>query len=192
VDISSATGEAAFRCLKTNGFDFAVIRAWQSTGRADPACAGSAAAAWAGGLAHVDVYMFPCYSCGDPAGQVQRMVASLRANNVKYGMLWFDIEGPGTYWSGNTAANANFFKAMADEARSLGEVAGVYTSESQWIPIMGGYTGGSSFPLWYAHYDNTPSFSDFRAFGGWSKPAIKQYAGDATVCGVGIDKDWYP
>ena len=38
-------------------------------------------------------------------------------------------------------------------------------------------------PKRYAHYDNNPSFSDFSPFGGWSKPSIKQYAGDATECG---------
>lgn len=36
------------------------------------------------------------------------------------------------------------------------------------------------------------SFSDFRPFGGWSRPSIKQYRGDITACGVGIDADWYP
>lgn len=41
-------------------------------------------------------------------------------------------------------------------------------------------------PCRYAHYDNNPSFSDFQQFGGWSHPGIKQYAGDATVCGKGI------
>ena len=35
----------------------------------------------------------------------------------------------------------------------------------------------------YAHYDGNPSFGDFEPFGGWSKPAIKQYAADASVCG---------
>jgi hypothetical protein len=27
-----------------------------------------------------------------------------------------------------------------------------------------------------SHYDNSPSFSDFRLFGGWTRPAIKQNA----------------
>jgi hypothetical protein len=43
-----------------------------------------------------------------------------------------------------------------------------------------------------AHYDNNPSFSDFSPFGGWNQPAIKQYVGDAVVCGAGVDKNWYP
>lgn len=53
------------------------------------------------------------------------------------------------------------------------------------------FSGGASHQLWYAHYDNNPSFSDFRAFGGWSKPKIKQYAGDRSVCGVGVDLNFY-
>ena len=70
---------------------------------------------------------------------------------------------------------------------------GVYTRSSQWGPIMGSeYRGGSSHQLWYAHYDDSPSFNDFSPFGGWNKPAIKQYVGDASVCGSNVDKDWYP
>lgn len=30
----------------------------------------------------------------------------------------------------------------------------------------------SSLPLWYPHYDNNPSFSDFQSFGGWSSPML--------------------
>ena len=35
------------------------------------------------------------------------------------------------------------------------------------------------------------SFSDFAAFGGWSKPAIKQYAGTTSICSASIDKNYY-
>ena len=82
---------------------------------------------------------------------------------------------------------------MLSQASSMlgaGKV-GVYSSASQWSPIMCGWTGASSHQLWYAHYDNNPSFSDFSAFGGWTKPAIKQYAGDVSICSTSIDKDFY-
>ena len=42
----------------------------------------------------------------------------------------------------------------------------------------------------YAHYDNNPSFSDFSAFGGWSSPHAKQYAGDVTQCSLSVDKNY--
>ena len=43
----------------------------------------------------------------------------------------------------------------------------------------------------YAHYDNNPSFSDFNPFGGWSKPSIKQYSADRSICGAGVDLNYY-
>jgi hypothetical protein len=52
------------------------------------------------------------------------------------------------------------------------------------------YAKDQGLPLWYAHYDNSASFSDFTAFGGWSSPAIKQYEGDKSSCGVGVDYDF--
>lgn len=65
---------------------------------------------------------------------------------------------------------------------------GVYSSSSQWSAIFGStsYSYGSNLPLWYAHYDNSASFSDFKAFGGWTSPHAKQYAGDVTQCRYAI------
>ena len=80
---------------------------------------------------------------------------------------------------------------MVNAANSLGVKLGIYTSASQWEPIMGSYSGGSAYPLWYAHYDDVKAFSDFRAFGGWSKPAIKQYKGTTAMCDGSVDLDWY-
>jgi len=155
----------------------------------------------AGGFQYVDVYLFPCYSCGNAAGQVTSMVTSLGNSGCghttgtqsggQWGQVWLDIEGT-SYWSTSTANNQNFFNGLKSGCTSANVKCGVYTSASQWNPIMGSsFTGGSSLPLWYAHYDNNPSFSDFSPFGGWTKPSMKQYAGDVTVCGADLDKDYY-
>lgn len=69
---------------------------------------------------------------------------------------------------------------------------GIYTSASQWNPIACGSTALSGHPIWYAHYDNNPSFSDWAPFGGWSRPSIKQYKDTTSICGTQIDYDWYP
>ena len=53
-----------------------------------------------------------------------------------------------------------------------------------------GWTGASSLPLWYPHYDSWKSFGDFQAFGGWTSPSIKQYIGNANSCGIGVDYNW--
>lgn len=35
----------------------------------------------------------------------------------------------------------------------------------------------------YAHYDGDAGFDDFSPFGPWGSPNMKQFAGDASVCG---------
>lgn len=106
-------------------------------------------------------------------------------------MIWLDIEGAG-YWHADKNRNREFFNGLIRGIKSAGVKVGVYSSTYQWGSIMGNdFTAGSPYPLWYAHYDNTPNFNDFRPFGGWTKPAIKQYAGDHTLCGVGVDKNFY-
>jgi len=62
-----------------------------------------------------------------------------------------------------------------------------------WQSIFGSFTGChtvTSQQLWYAHYNDKTAFSDFTAVGGWKKPHMKQYKGDNTLCGAGVDKNY--
>lgn len=209
LDISQATSKSSFECLKSNGYNFAIVRVYQSNGKCDVNGPTSINNAWNGGMSHVDGYIFPCYSCGNPAKQIDDTINYLSSHAVtvmkegelaesynstsvgaKVGMLWLDIEGT-QYWSGSTTNNVNFLSSMVSEGKARGVSLGIYSSASQWNPIMGGSTKFSSLPLWYAHYDGNPSFSDFSAFGGWSKPAIKQYKGTTSICSTSIDKNYY-
>jgi len=193
VDISQSVSEGSFSCLNANNLTFAIARCWHSNGGPDTACPGSVANAWRAGVAHVDVYMFPCYSCGDPAGQVNSALQYLSETGTTFGMYWLDVEGPVVYLSGYQGANRRFFEALKNEVSAHGVHGGVYTSASQWEPIFGSdYTGGSDWALWYAHYDGIPSFDDFRSFGGWSSPSMKQFSDAGAKCGASYDINWYP
>ncbi len=62
-----------------------------------------------------------------------------------------------------------------------------------WTSIYGGLdkcTKFGSIPLWYAHYDHTPSFADWTPFAGWTKPHIKQYAGTTSLCNSNVDLNY--
>jgi len=83
VDISQPCSSSGFSCLKANGNDFAIVRVFMSTGKVDPNGASSISAAWAGGMAHVDGYLFPCFSCGNPAGQMDAAINGLTAAGLK-------------------------------------------------------------------------------------------------------------
>ena len=214
VDLSQPCSTSGFSCMKSNGVSFAIVRVYQSNGKVDPNGANTINAAWAGGMSHVDGYIFPCFSCGNPEGQMDAAINSLGAANLKhiprtpgtndtmeikpeelgtsYGMLWLDIEGT-SYWGSDPAANVNFISAMAAEGQRRGISLGVYTSASQWNPITGGSTILGNLPLWYPHYESppNPSYSDWKPFGGWSSPAIKQYSNTETLCGCGVDRNFY-
>jgi len=192
IDVSQATYEPAWQCLKSNGYTFAVIRAYESGGSPDPNGPHTVYNAWAGGMDYVDVYMFPCASCGNPGGQVAAAVNYLRSYNTKYGMFWLDIEGP-QYWEGQSY-NINFIAGLISAAKSMSQVVGIYTSASQWGPITGNWNGPASegIPLWYANYDGAANFNDFSPFAGWSHPNVKQYNGNLSICGAGVDQNWYP
>eukprot|EP01087_Luapelamoeba_hula_P023879 TRINITY_DN88_c0_g1_i1.p1 TRINITY_DN88_c0_g1~~TRINITY_DN88_c0_g1_i1.p1 ORF type:complete len:217 (-),score=18.94 TRINITY_DN88_c0_g1_i1:41-691(-) len=193
VDISQPTSQGSFQCMRNAGYSFVVVRAYLSLGRPDSAAPGSVAAAWAAGMAHVDVYMFPCPTCGSSAAsQMAQLVQFLNSNRVRYGMIWLDIEGPG-YWRDQNF-NINFIAQLIAAAKNYGVHLGIYTSESQWSPITGNWAApaGEGIPLWYAHYDGSPSFGDFRPFAGWNKPAIKQFRGTTSMCSAGVDENWYP
>jgi len=59
-----------------------------------------------------------------------------------------------------------------------------------WQGIFGGADKCNDFtgvPLWYAHYDHSPSFADFTPFSSWKTPFAKQYAGTTNMCGGSVD-----
>jgi len=109
--------------------------------------------------------------------------------------IWLDVEGGPQYWSKSTAANIKFLEQMFTAAKAYQPKynLGIYTSASQWSPIVGSsYSGGKNFPLWYAAYNNIQNFNDFRPFAGWTAATLHQWKGDTTLCGVGLDLNIIP
>lgn len=197
VDVSASVSSSTFSCLKSSGFGtFAIPRGYQSTGKVDPNVCSNLNNAKSGGFGYRDVYLFPCPTCSASASsQMSSLVSYIKSNcaSAWSGRVWLDVEGS-QYWLGSTSSNQNWYKALVDSCSSAGTNCGVYSSSSQWSAIFGStsFSYGSNLPLWYAHYDGKASFSDFSPFGGWSKPYAKQYNGDKTVCGVGIDENYAP
>ena len=191
-DVSEYYGTSSFQCLKNNGWSFVIVRSYKSYGAIDTNAPKTLAAAKAAGITYRDVYHFPCMGKISAAQQIadnHRQVAG------QYGMMWVDVEtnpSSGCGFSGNHDANCNFIRDLLQAGSSLGIKMGVYSSKYMWNSIAGsGCTAGSRYPLWYPHYDGSRSFSDWSAFGGWTKPAIKQYNDKVGICGVSADANWY-
>lgn len=75
---------------------------------------------------------------------------NLHAKNNTFGTIWLDVEGP-QYWSSDKSHNVAFIDSLIKAGEAKGLPIGVYSSESQWTPITGGWTGASHLPLWYPH-----------------------------------------
>ena len=196
VDISQPLSSSTASCFASNGVSFIVPRGYTSTGHVDSAACTSLNAAKSAGIAKRDVYLFPCPTCSSSASsQVSQLVSGISGScgSAWSGRVWLDIEGS-QYWLGNTDANRNWYQELVTACKSTASKCGVYSSASQWSAIFGSssYSFGSDLPLWYAHYDNNPTFSDYSVFGGWSSPAVKQYKGDTTLCSFGVDLDYAP
>jgi len=193
VDVSSAVSQTSWSCIASNGYSYAVVRSYRSSGSVDPNAAATISNAAAAGLS-VDAYHFPDTN-GDPAQQITDDINNLVNAGATIGTLWLDIEG--TQWQ-DCATNQQFLQTMVNQAQSMGVNVGIYTSSSQWTPIMCGAQILGNLPLWYAHYDGVASFDDFQPFGAWTSAGIKQFDGshgshNPTVCGVSVDLDYgYP
>jgi GH25 family lysozyme M1 (1,4-beta-N-acetylmuramidase) len=178
VDVSQPFTAATYQCMKNTGVTFVIVRGYCSFGGLDSHAVAGLTAAKSVGLI-TDIYMFPCRSKSGTA-QVNEMMAGI-PNNL-FGMVWIDVEtnpSTGCSWSGHdSASNCAFLQEIVNAIKVKGKNVGIYATLYMWETIFGSRTacpGVATQQLWYAHYDNNPSFSDFSSFGGWSKPTIKQY-----------------
>lgn len=196
VDVSTLTTSSAASCFVSSGVSFYIPRGYKSSGSVDTNVCSSLTAAAGAGIKYRDVYMFPCPSCSKSAGTQLSELISYLASNCKSswsGRVWLDVEGS-QYWLSSYSLNKAWYQTLVDACSTYKTTCGIYTSKSQWTAIFGdtSFSYGSELPLWYPHYDNNPSFSDFAAFGGWVVPYAKQYWNTNTYCSQGVDNNWAP
>ncbi len=84
MDAATHVSADQFKCLKGDGIEFAIIRAWHSYGGFDTNARTTVDNAWAGGMRDVDVYLFPCAS-KSAADQVAGTVSGM--SGVKFGQM---------------------------------------------------------------------------------------------------------
>eukprot|EP01027_Heterolobosea_sp_BB2_P020524 GEZU01029282.1.p1 GENE.GEZU01029282.1~~GEZU01029282.1.p1 ORF type:complete len:228 (-),score=70.04 GEZU01029282.1:131-814(-) len=198
IDVSSAICQSLtaddWNCLAQQGNSFAIIQIWDGGYQINQNLANCVANAWNAGFAHVDIYGFFCPNCdgNDPQNAINQIKDYVNDNGVTFGQLWIDVEQCSGCWN-DADSNCNYVGNIISTAQNEGFNVGVYSSENAWSTTVGGCSAFTDLPLWYAHYDDWPSFSDGAYyFGGWSSPAMKQYSGTGNECGITVDLDWYP
>merc|ERR1712137_1096188 len=152
-----------FSCLKSNGYDFGIIEATKGSAAELNPYISSVVANARKYIKNVDVYIFPDTS-HSASSLMSSYIKSLKSDGVlTNNMVWMDIEGS-QYWSSSCSSNQNWLKEAINEINSLykgcglSTCVGIYTSESQWSPIMCNTSQFSNHQLWYAHYDEMNRF----------------------------------
>ena len=196
VDCAYAYPQESWDCLKSKGYDFAVIRCYRSVGKPDDACAESVLKARKAGMSPIDLYFFPDRDT-DAAEQMKTFKAHVDEKNITFDHMWLDIEMKDPYWFDSTSENRAFFTTLANTATTLfgDQLGGVYTNQNGWTEIMGDWSGGSQFGLWWPHWDSYgESWDNFSPFCGWTKDTLvyKQFTGSHPTCDMDIDQDSYP
>ena len=191
----AAWSESDFVCLKEEGNAFVIIEAFRRSSSVLVEARQTVVNARQAGFDDVQLYHFPD-KAQDPAlqiGETLDFFGSVAGNST----LWIDVEGPQFWQQANCSANVLFLASMLSAARDrLGaDKVGIYTSLSQWQPIMCNSTAFANETLWRPHYDGKADNSDWHdhsvgPFGGWESAAIKQYNGTTSSCGMNVDLDW--
>lgn len=208
VDLYKPYPTSAFQCLKANGVNFIITRAYHSYGAVDTNAMVNVNNAYLAGIAHSDLYMFPCPLGKNATKQVEETLSGRQglAGGAYIGTVWLDIEtGPtgaaACAWSvTDFAANCAFLTELITALHAWGANAGVYSSHYEWLAIFGTQHAcpvPANVPLWYAAWNGKQDFNDWNSstsFGSWATPSIKQWSpqSPAPSCGVVADSDFYP
>ena len=199
-DVATKATQDQWTCLKAQPLDFVVVRAWRSIGAFDEnAPANVKTAAEAGFDAkRIDLYMFPDTRPHRELTleeQVEGLYTSVQSTSMEFsGVVWLDVEPLKGHWTLDHEGNYKDVQVLVDALEVKGFTVGIYSSHWAWTSICGTLSGFQRLPLWYARYQTPPdpSFSGFQPFGGWTSAAMKQYAGNAKLCGLSLDLNSTP
>ncbi|VDL71280.1 unnamed protein product [Nippostrongylus brasiliensis] len=216
VDLSVPVTVAGFQCIKNNYYSVAFIRAYAPTGSGIVdayACANiqNANSVFESRQEHSVVIVMPKFQAGvgtevymtpqpssskTGATQFDEMYNNLRNSNINVRSIWVQVTSP-VNWYASSTTNINFLNSILSRASQYGLSVGIYTNSYEWSQITGGATITNA-QLWYWNTngagvanESPANYNDFRSFGGWSSPSVKQFAQVESVCGLTVNRDIY-
>ena len=138
-----------------------------------------------GGMeAEAYIYM---YWGQDPTVQVE--YARQATIGLPVRRLWVDFEDDNAPKDEPDAVQIWISRCLS-VAATLELPLGVYSAWWWWTVWTDNAEDFKDYPLWVAAYDGKPNL-EFPTFGGWTRCALKQYAGTTDFCGYSADLDWY-
>uniref|UniRef100_A0A8R1HKB6 Lysozyme n=1 Tax=Caenorhabditis japonica TaxID=281687 RepID=A0A8R1HKB6_CAEJA len=200
IDLSVPVSTSQLQCIKQAGYSVAFVRAYNPAGQGSfdaNACTTIQNAYYAG--LGTEVYMTPQpASAKQGYQQLDEIYQGFTARGITIRAIWIQVTSP-TNWPSNANTNVNFINSILSRARQYGMTVGIYTSYYDWNQITNGWSSvGSDVLLWYwnvlgggVNGETPATFTDFRPFGCWSVPSVKQFAQVEQVCQITVNRDVY-
>jgi Zn-finger nucleic acid-binding protein len=130
-----------FQCLRHHNYTFAVLQAFDGDNGYNWDIDKCTNWAWNAGFYNVDVYIFMCPNCrgnNPPESAIQQIINNLRSQNVKFGLLWLDVEYCDGCWN-DRSSNAKFLSKAVSQVISMGNKVGIYSSKNDWENVLGNF-----------------------------------------------------
>ncbi|CAJ0598860.1 unnamed protein product [Cylicocyclus nassatus] len=198
VDLDRPVTVAAFECMKKSGYKAAIIRAYDpsNNGKFDVNAVNNIRNANQAGLG-TEVFMTPLPRSSKKGGkQFKELYEGLKNGKIDVRTVWLQVTSP-INWGSNSNENIYFLNDIIAMAKYYGVRIGFYTNVYDWNQITKGATVEGAM-LWYWNVNGggpsgeTPAnFDDFRPFGKFTKPTMKQFGQMEQICGVTVNRDIY-
>uniref|UniRef100_A0A1I7TSM8 Glycoside hydrolase family 25 protein n=1 Tax=Caenorhabditis tropicalis TaxID=1561998 RepID=A0A1I7TSM8_9PELO len=200
VDLSVPTSLSQLQCVKQAGYSAVFVRAYNPSGQGsfDQNACSTIQNAYNAGLG-TEIYMTPQPSSSKQGyQQLDEIYQGLTQVGITVRSIWIQVTSP-TNWPSNANNNVNFINSIVSRARQYGMTVGIYTSYYDWNQITNGWSSiGNDVLLWYwnvlgggVNGETPANFADFRAFGCWTVPSVKQFAQVEQVCQLTVNRDVY-
>ncbi|KAF1766181.1 hypothetical protein GCK72_006137 [Caenorhabditis remanei] len=200
VDLSVPVSLSQLQCIKQAGYSAVFVRAYNPAGQGsfDSNSCNTIQQAYYAGLG-TEIYMTPQPSSGKQGyQQLDEVYQGLTNKGITIRSIWIQVTSP-TNWPSNPTNNVNFINSIVSRARQYGMTVGIYTSYYDWNQITNGWSSiGNDVLLWYwnvlgggVNGETPATFADFRAFGCWTTPSVKQFAQVEQVCQLTVNRDVY-
>eukprot|EP00826_Nyctotherus_ovalis_P058019 TRINITY_DN7951_c0_g3_i1.p1 TRINITY_DN7951_c0_g3~~TRINITY_DN7951_c0_g3_i1.p1 ORF type:complete len:233 (-),score=50.11 TRINITY_DN7951_c0_g3_i1:49-747(-) len=179
-----------FTCFKKQNYVFAMLRGYLSIGKVDPSIRKNLIAGNAAKMLYIDVFMNPCLRCSfTPEEQVRQLVKEVK--DQSFSMLYVMVQRKDK-WPPNKEANCRYINRFIDEIARNKLTPGVGSDYAEWNHIMGSSCRikNSNAGCWWDRHDKVQSLNNFKPFGGFTFPMLKEYDGSVNMCGVDVDLDF--
>ena len=121
-------------------------------------------------------------------------------NGLWSGYTWVNV-GQANQWGSDASTNQALFTSLIGTCAVTAFGCGIYADEASWTTIFGDAnwcpSNFNSNLLTYTGTDSANDFTDFVGFGCWptasgSVPWAKIVNANSSVCGIAVDKVYYP